>query len=307
MQFLKRVWDKQKEITINYLKNTPIYISAKNFIIPIILIIGGAWSFISQSPYVLIYFLLVIVAILAVSVYYMSSHYVDIKKLYFEEDISLIDILTHIEEVKRLKKTKDINHVNVSQLTVNFFINKTDNADQSDLDVTWDVDCVVVDKEICDYHMIYSKSDSKRKASPIVTINSGNKKYNPNISETNTGIYNYFLAALKPGKLKVNTYFHVTIQLNNYFRFVWKDFEALMVNTNLYGKSVDKLDIALSFNDERISKTIISIYEVNPDNLQKKFIQHLNHTEKKGKHIFSFHSDKIKPGSFYLITIPRST
>lgn len=190
-------------------------------------------------------------------------------------------------------------------MTVNFSINKTNEPAQSDLNVTWNVDCIVVDKEISDYYMVYSKSDSKRKANPIATIKSENEDYVANIKEMNTGIYNCFLAGLQPGKLPVNRYFHATIELNNYYRFVWEDYDTLMVNTNLYGKSVDKIDIVLTCDDIRISNAIISIYEVNPDNLHKKFIQYLKYTNENGIHTFSFSSNKIKPKCLYLILIPK--
>lgn len=312
MRSLKNYLINQIKLTIDYLKNTPIFlvISSVTSITSIIsAAISTLFSILLDNPYILIYVLLFIVIIQFITNFYISTHSVNINQLYLDKETFLLDVLTNIMEVNRIKNTEDINHVKVENLTVTCTIDNPTKISplESNLNIEWKASCIVLDQKIYDYHMIYSKSDSKRKANPKVTITSNDsEKYEAIITEMNTGIYNRFWAKLEPGVLPVDTEFDVTIKLENYFRFIWSDYETLMVNTNLYGTCIEEVNIILIFENDMIANTNITIYEIDQITLKRKKIQHLSHKIENSKHVYSFHKKSKIEKCTFLIVIPKS-
>lgn len=310
MGIINKFFRNRLQATTNYFKNTPTFILFQTIfkiICSVVLALGYMLSEIQQNPYILIYILMIVICLLVIYLFYIERNSIRINDLYLEKDAFLINIITNILEVKRIKTSENINPVEVSELVVNYNIgepNVKDGISTSDLNMEWRITGVTSNNQVLEkYDMIYCKSDTKRIPFPKVKV----KKFNGReqevvISENNTGLLNHFCANLANANISGNTNFNINIKLSNYYNFIWNECEVFVVNPNIYGKSVNQLKVNLCFPISQVMKTNISVYEINQTNLKRKWVHYMCYSEKKNTYFFE---SKDVSNKAFLIVIPK--
>lgn len=304
MNFFEQEIERLKE----YFQNTPFIIFLLSCLPPISSLISIIWSLISKNPF------FIFIAVLCILVYFIieyidkKNNYINLKSLYLDNDTYLINTITSIIETKKLKQNSNINHVNVDELKCIYKVSKAniDFPQQSKLDVEWVISGNTLDKELYNYNIIYTKDKVIKCSNPKVKIKEIKEEYDAVVSIQNNNLLNHFEVAFKNGSLPRNSQFVMSIELNDYYKFLWNDCEILIINTFLWGDKIQKVNINLTFEDSKIANSIISVYKVSSINFQRKLVNQAPcQKNDSNQYEYHFNYDKKISNAFFIIKIPK--
>ncbi len=133
-----------------------------------------------------------------------------------------------------------------------------------------------------------------------------NKKYAANINSDYNNLLNHCEIVLENEVIPCDTDFNVDVELNNYYTFRWDYCEVIIINTSLWGDVVEKTTIKLTFDEEKISNSVISIYKVSQTNFQRQLLKRgVCRKNNLGKYEYQFEHNKKTSNAFFLIKIPK--
>ena len=301
-------FEKEKELFVDYWKSTSLLLKIIDVILPLLSLIGSVYGYIHGNTLFLLSVIIAVVAFFVIIIYRMKRNYINIKNLYLDEETFLSSMIRNITEVQRLKKKDNINNVNVKSLDINYEIySSSNNSIQSDMNVTWKIHCKAVDRDLLNYHLVCSKSESMRDFNPTIDIREFNENYSAIYANHSNGLFNHISLNFKKGKLYANSEFEVTMKLYNYYRFMWNDCEVLILNASMYGNSVEKITASIIFKDSRIANRIISVYEVKQNNFKRILIQQNSCQLDNGSdYKYSFEYDKKTADKVFIFVIPKN-
>ena len=301
------LFSREKELLREYFKITPILLIILDLGFPIFSFWGSIYGFLNENTGVLLFFILAITAFFTIKIYRIKRTHVNLRNLYLNNDTFLSHMIMNITEVKRLREKEKINNVKVISLDVHFNIinSPNNNNKESDMDVLWNVRCKTLNNELLNYHILCSKSDSRRKYNPIIEVKEFDKNYVANVNNMSNDLFNHLSVVFINGRLQKNTDFSVKIDLRNYYKFMWTDCEVLFINTSMFGTTIENLNLKLTFKDARIKDKNISVYEVDKNNFNRILIQQSTCQINNGVYEYSFNSNKASD-KFFLIAIPKS-
>lgn len=139
-----------------------------------------------------------------------------------------------------------------------------------------------------------------------MTIKDINNKYKVTPKSYDNNLLNHFKVVFKNGAMPRNTDFNVTIELNDYYTFLWNNCEVIIVNAALWGDTVERTKINLTFDEEKIADTFISTYIVSQTNFQRQLVKEAVCTKNNsGKYEYQFDYNKKTSDAFFLIKIPK--
>lgn len=210
-----KCFEREKELLIDYFKTTPVILIIFDLIAPILSTIGTIYGYIdSNTPILLATFVLVVLFFL-IKIHRIKKTCINIKSLYLDEDTFLSHMITNITEVRRFKEKEKINAVNVEKIDMNFQINEPNpnNSVQSDMDVTWKIHCKTLENELLNYHLLCSKSESKRGFNPQIKIREFTGTYSATITNLSNGLINHISLSFRNGKLLSHSDFELKIIL----------------------------------------------------------------------------------------------
>ena len=305
-----KCFEREKELLIDYFKTTPVILIIFDLIAPILSTIGTIYGYIdSNTPILLATFVLVVLFFL-IKIHRIKKTCINIKSLYLDEDTFLSHMITNITEVRRFKEKDKINDVNVEKIDMNFQINEPNpnNSVQSDMDVTWKIHCKTLENELLNYHLLCSKSESKRGFNPQIKIREFTGTYSATITNLSNGLINHISLSFRNGKLLSHSDFELEIILEKYYRFMWNDCEVLLINAAMFGNSVEKIRATILFKDSRIANKNISVYEVNPNNFSRLLVQQspCQPCTNGTGYIYCFEYNKKSSNKFFIIAIPKN-
>lgn len=304
-----KYFEREKELLIDYFKSTPTLLIIFDLFAPSLSAVGTIYGYInSNTPFLLIALILIVLFFLT-KIYRIRRNYVSIKNLYLDEDTLLSDLIACMTETRKLKENEKINKVNVKELDIHFQINETDpnNPIQSDMDVTWKLSCKTFDSELLNYHLLCTRSESKREFNPQVQVKEFTGTYPATVTNLSNGLFNHISVCFRNGKIQSHSEFELELVLKEYYRFMWNDCEVLYVNAALFGNSVEKIKATILFKGSRIANKNISVYEVDPNNFSRKLVQQspcqacVNGTDYE----YCFEYNKKSSNKSFIIAIPK--
>lgn len=106
MSNINNFFRNRLQIIADYFKKTSAFIFTPtiiNIIVVFDTVLGGILSVIKQNLYIFICMLMITICLLIINLIYVKRHSIRINNLYFEKDTFLINMITNILEVKRIK------------------------------------------------------------------------------------------------------------------------------------------------------------------------------------------------------------
>lgn len=302
-------FEREIEKLVDYFKTTPVILILFEFFSPLLSGIGTIYGYISNNISILLSAFILVVIFFIIRIYTIKRKYINIKSLYLNEETFLSHMITNITEVRRLKRKEKINNVSVEALNMTFTIEPTlNNSTQSDMEVTWIIRGKTSDNELLNYHLLCSKSESKRKFNPTIEIREFTNTYPATFTNLSNGLFNHISLNFMNGKLSARSEFELEINLQNYYRFMWNDCEVLFVNPAMFGNSTKNITVKVIFKDSKIANKTISVYEVNQNNFSRTLIEQTscqlcaNGTDYE----YCFEYNKKSSNKFFIITVPKN-
>lgn len=304
---------KQMELFKDYFINNNIIIIMLDLIFPLISVLSSIFSFILNNLLCLLVTNCVTIIFFIVYIIYHRSRYVKITDLSYEKKAFLVNMIFNITKTRELKKKHELfNHLEVKDLFVTFFIEKSDQNTpmRSPLNVQWEIFFKSAEREITQYNVLFSRSPTELLPHLYAKL----KTYDVNESEIDANItleesldrivnlyrltFQNVAFGMSPAKL--------TVEVKDYYSFRWNNYETLIVNPYSWGDSVDFTKIKLVFSDDKIDSTDIEAFAVNQNNLKRTPLKRETcNKDPNGNYIFDFTYDKKTTDNiFFLIVIP---
>lgn len=278
----------------NYLKNTPFILIFVELINPLMSFIYSIYSFITKK-YILLLPIFLFLFIFILYNFLIQKNYIKISNLKYENKAFLNNTIYNILEVKRIKSKERINPLNVDELRVKFTIEKSNckRQNKSNLNIHWNIRGRT-SMELSKYCMLCAKSDTRKNFEPPkIKITENNQSTYTQMGQLESEtLYNYFHFCFKNGKLSKDTNVCFDFDVNDYYSYCWNDYEILIINPNIYGDSVKKLQVNITCEDEKIKGNNVILCKMGQDNFKRKNIQEKQLTKVNNKYTTEFIYDE---------------
>lgn len=268
---MKKWLKEQLELFKDYWNRTSIFIIFVDLFLPLISTTIAVISAIYNHPTILVALLILV---LAAHIFYaakVNREYIRFDNLYLNDEVSLLNDITNIIQLRRLKNQGICNNVNVKDLNIYYNIKETSNPEEGKMDVKWVVNCKPTKKNsLIAYHILFSKerTENEPKLSAWVTL-FGGKIVEGVFKKEKDNVVNHYSLTFN-GITLGESQFELTILVNDYYKHIWNQYETFSINPMLWGKSVENLKMELTFESDKVADRQINAYTVNPKNLNRE-------------------------------------